>query len=459
MFYNPLLPPNAPMKLLDDGGRRYVVDQVVEPVVGQVDRPATQRVTPGPFAFIRFLPSKLPKSLSRTFAFNRKNTAADRVSPTSAQEEALQCVEEQQNESPPPYSSGRTPAREIRYYPEQLPGDTSLSVEGAGFIYPWGAILPFDFASFGTLAPMCQAMPYHLAFYHLHTARRIIVYQGWASISCLIRPMSCCSPVESPTPNSPICRWSSELCLSVECLQKQEFSYVVSLNNADPQDITITMCPHINVALTNVALRPGRDGWPTASAHIQHTERLSHKQKTIFDEQYRYDTHLPALRRRSKTAADIRWDSKTGRLADLHTCEVCHCDLERSLEVRGHELHVGFTVYRNLGTGLDRYDPKWRSLLTGEGDPRPPRRLAESYYGVYRQVMQVAYEFERPNLHPVTFRTPHGDFWVSRGGASNTDHNPPRVKADPRTIRGDPKRGRIRDDPIKRLDEVQRDLF
>ncbi|KAK8009494.1 hypothetical protein PG991_012045 [Apiospora marii] len=456
------------MKLSQDGGRLCIVEQGEKPAMGQLYKPAakdvdkpvveqphkpaaerndksgaeqaekpdTQHRTPGRFAFVRSVPSKLPKFLSRSLASQRSSTVADNASSVGTKEGTQQYSEEQEKESPPPYSSISTAVPDVPYYPGRLPGDTSLYIESGDPKLSWPTFVPFDMASFGTLAPIHPAMPYHLAFYHVHSTCRTIEEQGWATISSFVPPFSCSGTVESPIPNSPICRWSSELYFSVEYLQKQEISYVVYLHNADPEDLAITMCPHITVSLTQVMLRPGQDVWPRASAHIRHTERLSEKQKQIVDEHYRHGTRLFSLHQHGKQAENISWDSDGGRLGDLHSCKVCHCDLERSLEVRGLELHVRFTVYRNLGRGLDRYDPKWRSLLTGEGHPRPPRSQPESYYGVYQQVMRVAHELDRPNLHPVTFRTPHGDFWVPKDTIS-TIHKSPY----PITIKGNPKLG------------------
>lgn len=166
------------------------------------------------------------------------------------------------------------------------------------------------------------------------------------------------------------------------------------------------------------------DGWLRASTSISHETHLSFSQKrSLLHRPGPYDDG----RLCDAFGNKIHWKSAKGKLADLINCEFCHCSLERSLEVRGQTLGVRFTVYRFLGTGVDRFDPKWNSLLTGSGTMRSPRRGHETH-DVYRQVMRVAHCLGVEGLHWPTFRTPHGDFTALPGNSEADDVPPNSVK-------------------------------
>ncbi|KAK8074125.1 hypothetical protein PG994_005024 [Apiospora phragmitis] len=423
LFYNTLLPPMAPMKLVQDGDRWYMSEED--------DKPNTQSATSRPIiAFFRALPSKLRESLSPNFHFKRNfSSAADDKSLLGAKEGLLSGSEEQQKEPdkhiqpPPPYSEISNSIPQLPCYPGKVSGTASLSAKGAGANAAWVTMLPFDTASFGTLKPMFSTMAHYLAFYHLHSTRVAINGREWANTTCIVTSLCCDGRLQWRNHNSPSVRWSSELYFSSEFLQKQEISYILDMHNTDPEAISFTICPHITVSLAKVTLRMTEDGLK-ASAHIYHTEGISSKQIDGFKNQYRYERRISAERRRNTYAENVDWRNDAGSLADLYSCKICHCDLERSLEVRGQQLHVRLTVCKNLGAGINRFDPKWRALLKGSGTARPfPGRPGEAFYSVYRQVMRVAHLLKRPNLHPVTFRAEDGDFTASPG-VSTGDHAP-----------------------------------
>ncbi|KAK8093357.1 hypothetical protein PG997_000042 [Apiospora hydei] len=198
----------------------------------------------------------------------------------------------------------------------------------------------------------------------------------------MVVPPFICSGKSTPNDDGPGYAWSSELYFEKkEFLQKQEIRYVLDVHSPVSRGIDITMCPHITHSLADVKLQI-QDGWLRASAHLSQKYHI-------------YGQH---------STNTTQWKSTEDRLVQVHYCEICHCDLERTLEVRGRELHARFTVYRNLGAGTDRFDGKWISLLTGFGSKRPPESKPEDN-SVFAQVIKLAQALQRPNLREhVPFR-------------------------------------------------------
>ncbi|KAK8078600.1 hypothetical protein PG996_004770 [Apiospora saccharicola] len=382
-FYNPLLPPDPPMKVvMADGGRKYIADSEDAP--------------PEP---------RQPKQ--RTGLFQKLFAKCARKGKQSKDQSINATKEGPSSQTPPPeYSAVTKLLPNVAYYPGQAPGKDALAcpqeMESACING-----LPFDVGSFGTLKPLHASMPYHLAFYHLDVARRHLDLHLRDRISSgpVNLTMYTCSGEVHTSQSSHNYTWSSELYFWRTFMQKQEISYIVKARDTtNTKDIAISMCPHLAMKLrveTNEE-HSGGSGVLTASAR------------------YAFG---PARYRGDQVYG---WNSTTsgGRFAEVQNCTRCHCDLEQSLEVRGREVHVRFTVYRDLGPGLDRFHPKWNSLLTGKGmvqrrgakycfDPekgRPFRQDQPGTYGVYRKVWGVAHRLKRPNLHVVTFSTAHGDF-------------------------------------------------
>lgn len=401
LFYNPLLPPNAPMKLRQHGGQWHVSENA--------GKSKSLHAYSSPLDFFQSVTSKLHKLLSPRFTFKRKSQAAPNDSSQEAKKPHVPCSKEQPTasenlfkQSPPRYSQIAKFTSRLPYYPGHISEDISWSAQDN--CLTWGSDLPFDAASFDTLAPMHPSMRYRLSFYHLHSVNRLVCFEDRGAEAHIIPSFSCHGNC-GPSRISAGYNWSSELYLSRLFLQKQEIDYVLDLHSTGPMGIEITMCPHITVSLSKVTLRANEDGWLRASAQLSHKQRLSSQQrKVVHDEDY-YRFQSPS-KRHATYPDNIRWKSETGRLADLHSCRICHCDLERCLEVRGQRLHVRFTVYRDLGSGRDRFDPKWRSLLTGQGIPKP--RSGLSAKSVYWQVIWAARSLKRPNLHTVAHTNAHG---------------------------------------------------
>ncbi|KAK8133528.1 hypothetical protein PG984_005540 [Apiospora sp. TS-2023a] len=415
-FHNPLLPPNAPMRLRQHGGQWHVLEKG--------DKSKSKHGYSGPLAFFQTLPSRIHKLLPPIFNLKNNSTPVD-INSSS-------CTEQQTSPGshpappPPQYSPIAMSTSRLPYYPGQISGHISWSAEDD--YVAWGSDLPFDAASFEALAPIHPSIRYHLAFYHLNSVNRWM-WPGSRMDEAHVIPSLICSGRCGPSRNNPGYNWSNELYLEREFLQKQEISYVLDMHSKGPAGIDITMFPHITVSLAHVRLRANKDGWLRASASITHKKHLSSKQRRALRA---CPTYQLDEERRNTYAKNVRWKSESGRLADLHSCKICHCDLERYLEVRGQQVHVRFTVYRNLGQGIDRFDPKWRSLLTGEGIPKPcPAFSVNGYFREYREVMEAAESLERPNLHWVAFRNANGDFTatptpvVPRCRPKREDSSPP----------------------------------
>ncbi|KAK8078559.1 hypothetical protein PG996_004729 [Apiospora saccharicola] len=454
-FYNPLLPPNAPAKLVYGGSQPRIMESGSSfdgtPISSQPssrsqklpesrsgnESPASSRSSQSTeqASFFHSVSSRLRKhrepraSTPQSLQAELQNRSArDRPPAYSAEvdqtithlqppqpDEVIEPRDADTQDRPPAYSAEPEQTNTNLQPPPFW--STSILQPGAGSgvsYYPghchaidnsWSqmsvkinpmdprvmprTVLPFDEASFGTLAPLHPSMPYHLAFYHLHWARRAIEKRNALSGTCRLIE---CSGESLASPNQehgPKYQWSSELYWTTKLVQKQELTYRIDAqgtnNNNNNSGIDITMCPHITVSLGKVKIEnSGIMGRPRASARIS----------------YKSGRH------------SVHWDSKKGRLAKLHICPTCYCDLEQDLEVQGNEISVRFTVYRDLGDGIDRFDPKWRALLTGEGKEKTRQHAryidGPQKYQVYWNVWQAAYFLKRPNLHLVTFKTGSG---------------------------------------------------
>ena len=384
LFFNPLLPPDAPMKLLKDGYRWRILNSV--------DTSATK---PRP-SFAQTLRSKICKCLSPILPPTSNNKTSKSHTLLGAQSPRP----DENFEVPPPYSAIDKLIPNLPYYPGQIHGK-ALGIAEVTSSYVWGSSLPFDPPSCKTLVPIHPSVPYHLAFYHLHTARRVIKSLGLEKSTILVPDLTCGG---SSGPNG-CYEWSSELYFSGQFLQKQEIRFGVSEPGFRTRHHEIAMCPHFTASLSSI--RTGmRNWWVQASATLSYQDHIFSEQLRLF----RGRTHpYFGYNKCEPCPGGIRWDSAKGRLAQIHNCEFCHCSLESSLEVREQELRVRFTVYRALGAGIDRFEPKWHSLLTGKGTLRPPRKGIKTN-DVYLQVMRVAHALKMQGLNWITFRTPHGDF-------------------------------------------------
>ncbi|KAK8024961.1 hypothetical protein PG990_002784 [Apiospora arundinis] len=433
-FYNPLLPPNAPLRLRYDGGQPQVVerrisfldgglasgystDQDEKTTTGKLD---DEKATMGKSddevsistghqstkkpGFFRNIPTRIHKLLPHDpcsppsyEASQVEANCSKKVDPVAPSAELVAANDEPM--SPHPFWSkamlASTSNPDISYYPGQNPRALSAWKRVTPNLLTVDAVpitkLPFDNGSFATLAPLHHTLPYHLGFYHLAWMRECMEKMGtWKGCAHLLD----CRGKSLPSQKTPGYTWSNEVYYSQSFLQKQEITYRVDSQSTGARDIDITMCPHITVSLANVRVTDEEDGI-MASAYLSYSPA-------------RYDGDKGTY-----------WASDPGRgiLAELHNCTTCQCDLEQVLDIRGHELRVRFTVYRDLGSGVGRFDPYWSSHLTGEESlfrrqskfryDEATRKIVRQdvlgTYGMHWRVWGVAYRLRRPNLHAVTF--------------------------------------------------------
>lgn len=224
-------------------------------------------------------------------------------------------------------------------------------------------------------------MPYHLAFYHLDCIRR----QLDPHVKVALVSKLSCSGTSSFYQGGAEYTWSSDVYFENGIfLQKQELSYVYS-RESNRQTIKLTGCPHSSITINKPWFKDN-DGFLEAKAFL---------------------SIKPPLREYS---LGFWWSTKNGRYARITVCRICHSDAESTLELLGHEIHVRFTCYRNLGPATDRSIPKWASLLGGRGICN---RLKEYNYDLYTRVWRTAEKLGRPNLHVIPFATPYGEFVVA----------------------------------------------
>ncbi|KAK8087130.1 hypothetical protein PG994_002104 [Apiospora phragmitis] len=213
---------------------------------------------------------------------------------------------------------------------------------------PYTSDLPFDTGSIMTLQPIHDAVPYHLAFYHLNYARRRLDPKVKLAF---IPEISCqgTSVIKSTTHRDMPCNWSSRIYFdNGTFLQKQELMYTMDARHAFWPSITVRLCSHESVRLGQIRVRDN-DGLIAVSM-------------------------------------GLRWSSSNGSSQnDLHICEKCYSDLGYHVEVVGREVH---------------YD--WENRLSRYDKP--------STHKTYGQVLQTAKGLNRPNLHLVTYMTKGGEF-------------------------------------------------
>ncbi|KAK8006281.1 hypothetical protein PG991_012578 [Apiospora marii] len=261
---------------------------------------------------------------------------------------------------------------------------------------PFSSDLPFDTGSITTLEPIHDAIPYHLAFYHLDCARRRHKLDSNVK-ACFIADLSC-RGTSTIHPNVP-CAWSSEIYYSNGTfLQKQELTYTMDTRRRKWPAVHIRICHHKDVHMHNFEV-VDNDGLLAVSLRL---------------------TFPPRGRWRDDAGANWRsiWG---GNLRNIYVCDLCHSDLEYHVEVVGREVHVRFTCSRDLGAGTERFLPKWHILQTGAGsycvrnhqyryDTVGGRCDTPSTYDVYKRVWKTAKDLGRPGLHLATFRTSTGEF-------------------------------------------------
>ena len=243
--------------------------------------------------------------------------------------------------------------------------------------------LPFDSLSAGTLAPLHPTMPYHLAFYHLDCIRR----QLDPTVKVALVSELSCSGTSSFYQGGPKYTWSSDVYFDKGTfLQKQEISYAFG-RESNRQKITLTGCPHSSITIN----------------------RLWFKDNNGFLEAKSWLSIRPYLR--DEYDWGEWWSTKEGRHARISVCRICHSDAESTLELLGHEIHVRYTCYRDLGPATDRSIPKWTSLYMGSTTAYIQRNKYE--YDLYARVWRTAKKLGRPNLYVIPFPTPYGEFAVA----------------------------------------------
>ncbi|KAI1192405.1 hypothetical protein F5X97DRAFT_337585 [Nemania serpens] len=242
---------------------------------------------------------------------------------------------------------------------------------------PFRSELPFDYQSVATLAPVHPSMPYHLAIYHLDCVRR----QLDPEVKVAFVPELSCSGTSHFFHNGPQYTWSSEIYFEDgSFLQKQEISYIMD-KSSSWRTIKFSLCPHsITLKITGPWFTKN-DGFYTARALLRF--------QPIGGEEF----HGIKL-----------WTSKKGSFVRMSCCIACHSDAEEFLELKGDQVHIRYTCFRDLGGATERSTPKWKSVLTGEHIKRRPSRFVLS-----KRVWKTAQRLGRPNLHLVTHDSLQGD--------------------------------------------------
>ncbi|KAK7980486.1 glycosidase crf2 [Apiospora arundinis] len=257
--------------------------------------------------------------------------------------------------------------------------------------------LPFDFGSITPLPPIHEAIPYHLAFYHLDSARRRLNPNVEVAF---IPELSChgLSSIKSRTARDMPFTWSSEIYFgNGTFLQKQELMYTMDTQRTFWPSTTVNVCSHRAVRLQLVRVQ-NNDGIPSVSMLIKY----------------------PPFGRWVNDFGSLWNSAKGGSKNDLLPCPKCPSDLGYHVESIGREFQVRFTCCRDLGAATERHLPKWQTLLTGEGSYilRPKQYLWQpsyvrmdepSHYERYKHVLEVAKSLDRPNLHRVTYMTAGGE--------------------------------------------------
>ncbi|KAI1322497.1 hypothetical protein F5Y16DRAFT_386510 [Xylariaceae sp. FL0255] len=229
-------------------------------------------------------------------------------------------------------------------------------------------------------------MPYHLAIYHLDCIRRQLDH----NVQVAFIPKLSCSGDSQFNDNGTAYTWSNEIYFqSGTFLQKQELKCVI-MENSSCKSLNFHLCPHMRFKMTGLWFQRNR-AFLVAKAFFRHSR--------VYYEDNGHST---------------RWSSETGQLARMDGCKKCYAESEAIIELRGEELHIRYTCYKDLGNATDRSQPKWRALLTGQG------KTSRYWLGtVASQVWRTANQLKRPNLHLITYQTRYGerdskkDSWIA----------------------------------------------
>lgn len=231
-----------------------------------------------------------------------------------------------------------------------------------------------------TLVPIHRVMQYHLSFDNIHCASR---QMSSTTERYFIPDLSHSGTATSDKYTE--YNWTSDLYFDKGTfLQKQEMNCIYYEKYEGPPE-HFRGCPHQSLSIFTPKFRK-RDGMLEVQAWV---------------------TSQPP---RCPSHPMENWSSFQGPYTHIVACTICHSNAEWEFMLRGRHLYVRFTCYRDLGNGMDPNDPKWLSLLTGQGRPHRQEHGLE----VYKTVWRTARILNR-SVFRVCHRMPNGrmiDAWT-----------------------------------------------
>ncbi|KAL7952242.1 hypothetical protein V8C34DRAFT_324007 [Trichoderma compactum] len=227
-----------------------------------------------------------------------------------------------------------------------------------------------------TLKPMHSAMKYHLSFDNLSCIRNRLSSEAE---KVFIPELSIAGSAASDQGTQ--YRWTSEIYFDKGTfLQKQEIVTGFYETGEYPPEHFIG-CPHQSLSIFTPEFID-RDGMCGVEAWVMSkpSRCTSHPMQ--------------------------KWNSFQGPYIHITSCTICYSDTECHIQLYGPWLHMRYTCFRDLGAGIDSTDPKWLSLLTGDGITHRPHFEFE----VFTHVWHTALDLKRSGLQEVTHKTPNGIF-------------------------------------------------
>lgn len=195
-------------------------------------------------------------------------------------------------------------------------------------------------------------MPYHLAYYHLHCARKDLRSTN-NTRTIKVASLSCKGESDLGTKGAWL-EWSSEVYYDKGTfLQKEEVLFLMD-KEALASDIWLDTCPHRRLRI-RTPIFGIMDGFTHVRVQIVHVPQEPWK---------------PYRRPPYSLGADDAvwpkcWESHLGIYYESAPCLSCYTDADTTMEVVEDQLQVRHICYKDLGSGREPTDIKWRATLPG----------------------------------------------------------------------------------------------
>lgn len=274
------------------------------------------------------------------------------------------------------HNSLRTPNRDLLDQPGILSRMVSNTLGGSGM-----EAKDFNAKEFSslTLTPIHATMRYHLSMDHLECVRRQLDPRRTTDVITSLSYEEKCVSKEINYYD-----WLSDIYFrDGTFLQRQQMQCY--LGEGTKKSEYFAACPHQSLCIS--------------PPEFVYKDGMLEAQTCVTNQPPRCASHPME-----------KWNSSQGRYAQIVVCTICHSDAECTLELYDRQILIRYTCYRDLGSGTSPSDPKWLSLLTGEGSPH----RKEHELKLYSCVWNTAVDLRRNSYHYITHLMPNGRVFNAR---------------------------------------------